>query len=137
MLLAAASTDKGGAGVDAGGHEMGCIGIDFVPQDIVEAMRRVSSSWDLEVCQERNGGNEYSFLQIFRKTSDGGTAESWRKPQPTKTAAVVRYGAYGDALWASSVLPPLKADLNCRCAKTATVFSTRRARPVCTACHHA
>jgi len=80
-----------------------------VPADILAAMREVGGGWDLEVCQERNGGNEYSFLQCFRKTPHG-FAESWKLPPPAKRAAVVRYGAYGDALWASSLFPQLKAD---------------------------
>lgn len=33
---------------------------------------------------------------------------SYKKPRPAKTAAVVRYGAYGDSLQASSILPGLK-----------------------------
>ncbi len=81
---------------------------DFLPADIIAAMREVGGGWDLVECQERNGSNEYSFLTVFRKVEHG-FMESWREPRPEKTAAVVRYGAYGDALWASSVLPQLKA----------------------------
>lgn len=33
---------------------------------------------------------------------------SWKKPKPQKTCAVVRYGAIGDALIASSIFPGLK-----------------------------
>lgn len=81
---------------------------DFVPADVIAAMREVGGGWDLEICQERNGGNEYSFLQVFRKTGQG-FVESWQEPRPDKKAAVVRYGAFGDALWASSLFPALKA----------------------------
>jgi ADP-heptose:LPS heptosyltransferase/predicted SAM-dependent methyltransferase len=82
---------------------------DFVPADIIAAMREIGGGWDLEVCEERNGGTEYSFLQVFRKTEHG-LVESWRNPKPAKTCAVIRHGAYGDSLWASSVLPALKTE---------------------------
>jgi ADP-heptose:LPS heptosyltransferase/predicted SAM-dependent methyltransferase len=86
---------------------------DFLPRDVIDAMRLLTGddSWDLEVNQERNGGNEYSFLQVYRRLPDGeGPRESWREARPEKMAAVVRYGALGDALWASSLLPQLKAE---------------------------
>lgn len=84
---------------------------DFVPTDIIEAMSQVAPDWDLEINQERGKGNEYSFLQVFRKLAPGaGIAESWALPRPEKMAAVCRYGALGDALWASSIFPQLKAD---------------------------
>jgi ADP-heptose:LPS heptosyltransferase/predicted SAM-dependent methyltransferase len=84
---------------------------DFLPDDVIAAMREAASDWDLIENQERNGGNEYSFLQVFRRTEAGsGWRESWLDPKPAKTAAVLRYGAYGDALWASSILPQIKAE---------------------------
>jgi predicted SAM-dependent methyltransferase/ADP-heptose:LPS heptosyltransferase len=84
---------------------------DFVPADILTAMRALGGDWDCEISQERGGGNEYSFLQIYRKLADGqGPRETWSQPRPEKMAAVVRYGAFGDALWASSILPALKAE---------------------------
>lgn len=70
--------------------------------------------WDLVVNELRdqdNGpgekGNEYSFLQVYKKRTDKKRLESWRNERP-KSAAVVRYGAFGDMLQASSVLPGLK-----------------------------
>jgi ADP-heptose:LPS heptosyltransferase len=33
---------------------------------------------------------------------------SWKQPKPTKTAAVIRYGAFGDVLQSASILPGLK-----------------------------
>lgn len=35
---------------------------------------------------------------------------SWQDPKPAKTAAVIRYGAIGDAIQTSSIFPLLKAD---------------------------
>jgi ADP-heptose:LPS heptosyltransferase len=82
---------------------------DFLPVDVINVMRELGG-WDLEVNQERNLGNEYSFLQVFRKRDDDAQSESWQLPAPAKKAAVIRYGALGDALWASSLFPALKAE---------------------------
>jgi ADP-heptose:LPS heptosyltransferase len=35
---------------------------------------------------------------------------SWKDPRPEKTAAVIRYGAYGDVLQTASILPGLKKE---------------------------
>lgn len=84
---------------------------DFLPGDIVEHMRAAAPDWELLVNDERNQLNEYSFLQVYKKTAPGtGHVESWDQPKPEKTACVVRYGAFGDALWASSILPWLKEE---------------------------
>lgn len=81
---------------------------DFHRDDIVEAMRDLGG-WDLLVNESRDQGNEYSFLQVFRKRADGQQIEPYRDPPPEKTLALVRLGAFGDALWLTSVLPHLKA----------------------------
>jgi len=39
---------------------------DFLPQDIVDAMKNIGS-WDLIENQERNNDNEYSFFQVYKK----------------------------------------------------------------------
>ena len=87
---------------------------DFVPHDIVEAMTDLAfasgAGWSLEVNQTRSRYLEYSFLQVFRKRADGEVRHPWQAPKPEKTCAVVRLGAFGDALWAASVLPHLKAE---------------------------
>lgn len=80
---------------------------DFDPQDIVDAMRDIGS-WDLLRNEPRSDNREYSFLQVYKKRTDGKTLYSHKKQKPEKRAAVVRYGAYGDAIQASSVLPGLK-----------------------------
>lgn len=79
---------------------------DFLPADIVDAMRQVGS-WDLLVNEDRNEVDEYSFFQVYRKSAEG-QRESWLKPKAEKTCAVIRYGAYGDLLQTASVLPGLK-----------------------------
>lgn len=78
---------------------------DFLPQDVIDAM---PNGFDLIVNQERNEGMEYSFLQVYKKTGGKSRAESWKLPKPEKTALVVRYGAFGDVLQASSIFKGLK-----------------------------
>lgn len=64
--------------------------------------------FDLIKYEKRNKGYEYSLLFVFKKLGHKARLESWDKPKPTKTAAVVRYGAFGDLIQASSILPALK-----------------------------
>lgn len=82
---------------------------DFLPQDIVAIMREVGF-WDLVRNEDRNEGREYSFFQVYKKSQDRKHTFSCREPKPTKTCAVVRYGALGDMIIASSILPWLKAE---------------------------
>jgi ADP-heptose:LPS heptosyltransferase/predicted SAM-dependent methyltransferase len=82
---------------------------DFVPDDILEVMRLVAADCSVLVSETRSHGLEYSFLQVFRKEPPGtGFATPYAAPRPQKTAAVVRVGAHGDALWASSPVALLK-----------------------------
>ena len=78
---------------------------DFYPQDIIDGMKEIGC-FDLVERQERDEGDEYSFLVIFKKLSEG-AKESWQV-KPVKTAAVSRYGAIGDQIQTSSILPWLK-----------------------------
>lgn len=81
---------------------------DFAPEEIIRAMEGRRGGWSLERNETRAGGQEYSFLQIYRKRSDAYHIHPWKAPKPEKTAAVVRLGNIGDALWASSVIAHLK-----------------------------
>ena len=83
---------------------------DFAPEDIIEAMKMVGG-WDLVECQERNETNEYSFFVVFKKYADPKLHNySCRVPKPAKTCAIIRYGAWGDVIQMSSILPALKAE---------------------------
>lgn len=83
---------------------------DFLPEDIIAAMRDVDG-WDLVVNETRTALREYSFLQVYRKTGvPGQRTASWCDPKPAKTAAIVRPGAIGDAIWGSAVAAQLKAE---------------------------
>lgn len=85
---------------------------DFRNDDITHAMRecawRSGKGWEQLADEVRCGGNEYSFLQIYRKL-DSHVTQTYDPPEkPEKTLAVVRLGAHGDALWLSAILPGLK-----------------------------
>jgi len=87
---------------------------DFEPDDIIKIMREIQG-FDLLISEKRdqdNGlgkpGNEYSFLQVYRKRSDHEQHFQCYEKQPKKTALVIRYGGFGDMIQASSILPGLK-----------------------------
>lgn len=80
---------------------------DFLPADITAAMKQIGGGFDLVECEERNGGTEYSFFMAFQKIASG-ARESWKEQKPAKTCAVIRYGAIGDQIQMSSILPWLK-----------------------------
>jgi len=74
---------------------------------VVEYMKS-AGSWDLVDFQKRSEDREYSLLFVFQKVGSGHHF-SFQKPKPQKTAAVVRYGAFGDLLQSSSVFSGLKS----------------------------
>lgn len=80
---------------------------DFIPEDIISAMEEIGG-WDLLENEDRNGDDEYSFWQVYQKIGEKQTKHSWKLPKPTKTCAIVRYGAIGDMIQMSSILPGLK-----------------------------
>jgi ADP-heptose:LPS heptosyltransferase/predicted SAM-dependent methyltransferase len=73
---------------------------------VIEYMRSIQG-WDLIDFQKRNQDKEYSLYFVFKKIKQG-QYFSCDKPKPLKTAAVIRYGAWGDLLMTSSVLRGLK-----------------------------
>ena len=74
---------------------------------VIAAMDLLKFGWDLIDYQSRAETDEYSLYFVFRK-KDCGRDFSWKGPKPEKTAAVVRYGAQGDMIQMSSILPWLK-----------------------------
>lgn len=80
---------------------------DFSPEDITEAMKGLGG-WDLVESEIRNEDNEYSFFQVYKKLKGNKQSFSHKAPKPEKTCAVVRYGAYGDLMMASSIFSGLK-----------------------------
>lgn len=84
---------------------------DFAPDDIISIMREIAPDWRLEENQTRTGPHEYSFFQVFRKLPAGaGQHDVTANPKPEKTVGIVRPGAYGDAIWGSSLAAAFKAD---------------------------
>ena len=81
---------------------------DFMPADIINAMQKIGG-WNLIEREERNGGNEYSFLLVFRKRDDAQQrSEIEDRKKPKRSVCVVRYGGFGDMLQAANILPGLK-----------------------------
>ena len=80
---------------------------DFLPEDIISAMKKIGGGFDLVENDVRGFDDQYSFWQVYRKIPSG-VKESWKNPKPPKACAVVRYGAIGDMVMASSILPGLK-----------------------------
>ena len=85
---------------------------DFDNQDILEAMGALDG-WDCIEDEKRDRDDEtsdiheYSFLQVYRKRTDGEQCYiPWRKPD--KSCLVIRYGAFGDQIMTAAVLPGLK-----------------------------
>lgn len=79
---------------------------DFLPEDVVA---KLPNGHDVVRLEDRNEGIEYSFLLVVKKIQGKERLESYKKPRPEKTACVVRYGAYGDLMQASSVWAGLKS----------------------------
>jgi ADP-heptose:LPS heptosyltransferase len=52
----------------------------------------------------------YVFFQVYRKRHDRQQVMVFQDPKPAKTCAVVRYGAFGDMIQATSILTHLKAE---------------------------
>jgi ADP-heptose:LPS heptosyltransferase/predicted SAM-dependent methyltransferase len=75
---------------------------------VVKLMKETGHGWDLIDFQTRHQEHEYSLYFVFQKRR-GGCHFSWNQPKPRKTAAIVRYGAFGDLLQTSSVAAGLKA----------------------------
>src|SRR5262245_1340340 len=99
---------------------------DFFPSDITDAMMRLGG-WDQVEDEERNGGREYSFFQVYRKRADKRCVFSpyqWKKPG-SKMACGVRYGGFGDLIQSSACLTGRQAD-----GWHATVMTTPRGRTV-------
>jgi len=80
---------------------------DYLPEDI-EAFMLDVGGWDLVRNETRSGGREYSFFQVYKRTELNEHKYTYKEPKADKTCAVVRYGAFGDAIQASSLYPILK-----------------------------
>lgn len=80
---------------------------DLDEQLVIGWMRDIGF-WDLKECQVRDQDDEYSFFLVFEKREVRRHDESWQRRPEGKTACVVRYGAFGDMMMASTVWAGLK-----------------------------
>jgi len=74
---------------------------------IVELMEK-AGCWDLVDWQRRDQNDEYSLFFVFQKKGKHHTFSCSKPKLQVKRAAVVRYGAFGDIVQASSVFKGLK-----------------------------
>lgn len=83
---------------------------DIYPGDIEAILKKMEScGWELLESEERGDTNEYSLFIVARKRESGWVDNVWqRNPQGKKRALIIRYGAIGDAIQASSVAYGLK-----------------------------
>lgn len=85
---------------------------DIYPGDIEKLLQEhTECGWTQLEKEERDQNDEYSLFLVFKKRDDGKFVEKiWqRNPEGKKRAIVVRFGAIGDLLQSSSILPGLKA----------------------------
>jgi len=80
---------------------------DFKPEDITSLMEE-HFGWDLEVNQIRTEGDEYGFIQVYKKTSAVEHTFSYQDAGEEPKCLVIRYGGIGDMIQASSIFPGLK-----------------------------
>lgn len=80
---------------------------DFRPEDIIDFFRLAFPDWTLCENQTRDQGNEYSFLLVMRKEPTGTGQNDTSTIHPAKSVGLVRVGANGDAVWASSPIAAL------------------------------
>lgn len=80
---------------------------DYAPEDVVKMMRGIGG-WTLLENEVRDQDYEYSFFQVYRKRDDKNHVDATDRKKPAKTAAIVRPGNFGDAIWAVSVAHQLK-----------------------------
>ena len=78
---------------------------DIRPKTVMDLFHGAQTGWDLETLHEDLHGGLFAAFRL--NTSDRHTF-SYAEPRPRLTAAVVRLGAFGDLIQASSVLPWLK-----------------------------
>lgn len=84
---------------------------NIYPGDIERHLLAATScGWTQVECEERGEANEYSLFEVYAKRTDGQyVRRPWqRNPDGKKRVLLCRFGAIGDQIVASSVLPGLK-----------------------------
>lgn len=84
---------------------------DIYPGDIEKILQEYTAcGWTQLEREERNQDQEYSHYLVFKKRNDGRWVEKiWeRNPDGKKRALVVRFGAIGDLIQTTSIMPGLQ-----------------------------
>lgn len=77
-------------------------------ESVLKAMRATECGWDLKDYQLRDQDDEYSGYYVFERLDREQKCSHLTAVRPEKTVGVVRYGAFGDLMQASSVFSGLK-----------------------------
>ena len=77
---------------------------------VVAAFGKLGIGWDLCDYQVRDKDGESGLFFVFRIEPGNPHRFSWKMKKPEKTCAIVRFGAQGDMIQMSSILPWLKAE---------------------------
>lgn len=84
---------------------------DIYPGDLEKILREevTCCGWELVESEERGQDDEYSIFVVVRKTESGWSENVWqRNPGGKKRCLIIRYGAIGDGVMTSSILPHLR-----------------------------
>lgn len=84
---------------------------DIYPGDVEKKLQAVTScGWTQLEAEERGDTNEYSLYEVYQKREDGQFIKNLfqRNPDGKKRVLVIRYGAIGDQIMVSSILPLLQ-----------------------------
>ena len=89
---------------------------DFMPRDVFDLMHfrctslLTGAGFEMVWNETRGGGDEYSFLQVYRKDATAQPRYIDEPPRAEKSVCVVRYGGFGDQIQAANILPALKRE---------------------------
>lgn len=85
---------------------------DIYPGDVWEILTKIPmlGSFERLVSEDRAEGDEYSLFEVYRKIDGPNSKDSIAAQPPPKRVLVIRYGAIGDVLIASSVVQKLHED---------------------------
>jgi hypothetical protein len=91
-----------------GGHLIWVGDVREVTREEIIGCMKGCGSWDLAVNEVYEDDADSLYSLVFVKTEQAGQTYSHKEPVPENSVVVVRYGAIGDCIIASSILPGLK-----------------------------
>lgn len=84
---------------------------DIYPGDVAKILQESTCcGWTQVEDEERSENTEYSLFEVYQKRDDGKFVRNlWQRyPDGKKRCLIIRYGAIGDQIMVSSILPLLK-----------------------------